>query len=169
VRYIFLLIIATLLQANINIKSIKADFIQTITNDQNSTIKYSGTFFAKDDNRALWIYKKPIKKRLYFLDGKVVIIELDLEQVIFSNFKKAPKILEILKSAKQENGKLLAKCCDTIYNITIKDDKIISVQYKDKVGNKVLIKFKNEDTNIFLDNTIFKYQIPADFDIIREN
>ncbi len=167
-RYLILLLGFTLLYAGIDISSIKANFIQTITNDQNSTIKYSGKFFAREDNKALWIYEKPISKKLYFIDGKVVIIEPDLEQAIFSTFKKAPKILEILKSSKETNGKLLAKCCDTTYQITIKDNKIINIKYKDKVGNRVSIKFQNEETDIILDDTIFKYQIPADFDIIRE-
>lgn len=155
------------LYASFDIHSIKANFIQTITNEQNSTIKYSGKFYARSDNKALWIYKKPIKKELYFLNGKVVIIEPDLEQAIFSKAKKLPKILDILKGAKKEKNKLIAKCCNTLYTIDIKDNKIVSVSYKDKVGNKVKIKFFNEETNLIIDDEIFRYKIPDDFDILQ--
>lgn len=155
------------LYASFDISSIKADFIQTITNEQNSTIKYSGKFYARSDDKALWIYQKPILKKLYFLNGKVIIIEPELEQAIFSRAKKLPKILDILKTAKKNGDQLLAKCCDTTYHITIKNDKIISVSYKDKVGNNVRIFFKNEDTNLIIDDEIFKYNIPEDYDILQ--
>ena len=155
------------LYASFDIHSIKANFTQTITNEQNSTIKYSGKFYAKSDNKALWIYQKPIKKELYFLDGKVVIIEPELEQAIFSGAKKLPKILDILKNAKKEKNRLIAKCCDTTYTIITKGNQIISVSYKDKVGNNVKINFFNEETNLIIDDEIFRYKIPKDYDILK--
>jgi outer membrane lipoprotein carrier protein len=155
------------LYASFDISSIKADFIQTITNEQNSTIKYSGKFYARRDDKALWIYQKPIIKKLYFLNGKVVIIEPELEQAIFSKAKKLPKILDILKTAQKKGDKLIAKCCDTTYYITVKNNKIISVSYKDKVGNDVKIIFNNEDTNLIIDDAIFRYTIPEDYDILQ--
>ncbi len=156
-----------LLYASFDIHSIKANFTQTITNEQNSTIKYSGKFYARSDDKALWIYQKPIKKELYFIEGKIIIIEPELEQVIFSRAKKLPKILDILKSAKKENDKLIAYCCDTTYAITIKNNKIISVSYKDKVGNDVKINFFNEETNLIIDDEIFRYKIPKYYDILQ--
>jgi len=155
------------LYASFDIRSIKADFIQTITNEQNNTIKYSGKFYARSDNKALWIYQKPIKKELYFIDGKVVIIEPELEQSIFSRAKKLPKILDILKSAKKEKNRLIAHCCDTTYIILTKGNQIISVSYKDKVGNKVKINFFNEEINLIIDDEIFRYKIPEYYDILQ--
>lgn len=155
------------LYASLDIHSIKADFIQTITNEQNSTIKYSGKFYAKSSNKALWIYQKPIKKELYFLNGRVIIIEPELEQAIFSQAKKLPKILDILKSAKKDKNRLIAHCCDTTYTIITKGNQIISVSYKDKIGNKVKINFLNEETNLIIDDEIFRYKIPKDYDILQ--
>ncbi len=166
-RYIFLLSFSLLLYASIDIHSIKTDFIQTITNEQNSTITYKGKLYAKEDGKALWIYKKPIKKYLYFLNGNIVIIEPDLEQVIFSKIQKMPKILQILKKAKKNGDTLSAKCCDTTYHIKTNNNKIISVSYKDKVGNAVKIIFTNEETNLILDDKIFEYDIPKDYDILE--
>lgn len=164
---LFLFSFSILLFAKFNITSIKSDFTQTITNDQNQTIIYHGKFYARDDNDALWVYNKPIKKLLYFLQGKVVIIEPNLEQVIFSKLEKIPKILNILKKAKHKDGKLIAVCCGNTYYIKIEDNKIKTVKYLDKIGNKVTIKFYNEDTNLILGNDIFKYKIPEGYDILE--
>lgn len=166
--YTFLISSFLFLQASsLDITSIKANFIQTITNEQNSTIKYSGKFYARSDNKALWIYQKPIKKELYFINGEVVIIEPELEQAIFSRAKKLPKILDILKSAKKEKNRLIALCCGTKYTIFIKNNQITSVSYTDKVGNKVVITFLNEETNLIIDDEIFRYKIPDYFDILQ--
>ncbi len=155
------------LYASFDINSIKANFIQTITNEQNSTIEYRGKFYARSDDKALWIYQKPIKKELYFIDRKVIIIEPELEQAIFSKAKKLPKILDILKGAKRDKDRVIAYCCDTTYIVTLKDNYIISVSYKDKVGNKVKIKFFNEEINLILDDEIFRYKIPKFYDILK--
>ncbi len=166
-QILFLFSFSILLFANFNINSIESDFKQSITNEQNQTIVYYGKFYARDDNNALWIYKKPIKKLLYFLQGRVVIIEPDLEQVIFSKLENIPKILNILKKAKQKDGKITAMCCDNTYNIKIIGNNIKTVKYIDKVGNKVTIKFYNENTNLILDDKIFEYKIPEGYDILK--
>ncbi len=163
---IFLMIV---LQANSikDIRTIKTDFTQKITNEENRTISYSGIFYAKTDGKALWIYKKPIKKYLYFLNSKVVIIEPNLEQVIFSKLDKFPKILNILKTAKKTKNGLIAKCCDNSYHIFTKNGKIQNIKYTDKTGNKVVINFFNQDINLILNNSIFRYKIPKDYDILQ--
>ena len=150
-----------------DIHSIKTDFTQNITNEENQTISYSGKFYATSEGKALWIYNKPIKKLLYFLNGKVVIIEPELEQVIFSKLQKFPKILNILKSAKKENGVYIASCCDNRYKIFAQGEKISKITYKDKVGNSVVIKFNNQETNLILDDKIFHYTIPEGYDILK--
>jgi len=166
---LFLSLAMLMAQANFlsNIKSIKSDFTQNITNEENKTISYSGEFYAKDDGKALWVYKKPIKKSLYFLNGKVVIIEPDLEQAIFSKVDNFPKVLNILKTAKKVKDGYIAKCCDKDYKIYVKDDKIDKITYTDKVGNRVVIKFFNQDTNLILSDKIFQYNIPKDYDILK--
>jgi len=81
--------------------------------------------------------------------------------------EKIPKILNILKKAKHKDGKLIAVCCGNTYYIKIEDNKIKTVKYLDKIGNKVTIKFYNEDTNLILGNDIFKYKIPEGYDILE--
>ncbi len=154
-----------LLFAKININSIKANFVQTITNDQNKTIKYSGKLFAKKNGFVLWIYQKPIQKKLYFLKNKVVIIEPDLEQAIFAKTDKIPKILNIIQNIKNNNY-IVIKYHGIHYKVTVKNNKILSINYIDKIGNRVKIIFKNEDVNLIIDNSIFQYSIPANYDIL---
>ncbi|NPA74303.1 MAG: outer membrane lipoprotein chaperone LolA [Epsilonproteobacteria bacterium] len=166
---LFLLTLFVYLSANSlqDIRTIKSDFTQTITNESNKTIRYSGKFYADADGKALWIYEKPIQKSIYYLNGKVVVIEPELEQAIFSKFENFPKILTILKSAKPKNGKLVAACCDTDYQISVKNKKIKSISYKDKVGNSVKITFSNQEINIILDDSVFRYKIPQGYDILK--
>ena len=74
--------LTTLLFAKIeHFKTIQSDFTQKVTNDQNKTIIYQGTFFATNDKKALWIYEKPVAKKIYFNNTRVLIIEPELEQV----------------------------------------------------------------------------------------
>jgi len=155
-----------LLFAQININSIKADFIQTITNDQNKTIKYSGKLFAKKNGFVLWIYQKPIHKKLYFLKNKIIIIEPDLEQAIFAKTDKIPKILNIIQNIKNTDSHIIIKYHGIHYKVSIKNNKILSINYIDRIGNKVKIIFKNEDVNLIIDNSIFQYNIPKDYDIL---
>ena len=78
-----------------------------------------------------------------------------------------PKVLRILKSAKRVKEGYLTKCCDTTYKVYIKNDKIDKITYTDKVGNRVVIKFFNQTINLVLDNSIFHYTIPEDYDILK--
>ena len=57
----------TMLFAKIDhFKTIQSDFTQKVTNDQNKTITYEGRFYATEDKKALWIYDKPVSKKIYF-------------------------------------------------------------------------------------------------------
>lgn len=154
--------------ANFEINSIESKFNQIITNEQNSTIIYSGKFYAKKSNQALWIYKTPVKKKIYFSSERVVVVEPELEQAIFSRLDKSPNILEIWKNAKKiGKDTFLAKCCDNDYTITVSGEKIQTIKYKDKMENSVIIEFFEQNTNLFLDDTIFKIDIPMYYDIIK--
>ena len=47
-------------------KTIQSDFIQKVTNEQHKTITYEGKFYATKEKKALWIYDKPVAKKIYF-------------------------------------------------------------------------------------------------------
>ena len=72
---IFLTLTSLLFAKIDHFKTIQSDFLQTLTNDQNKTIVYEGTLYATDNKKALWIYEKPVAKKIYFNHTRVLIIE----------------------------------------------------------------------------------------------
>ena len=168
--FLFLIVSANLLFSNpLEFKTFKSDFIQKITNEENSTITYKGSFYATSDAKALWIYNTPVKKSIYFKKDRVLIIEPELEQVIVTTLKKSPNLAQIIKSAKKiDKNRYEASFDDTIYHLTIKNNLLQSISYTDKLGNKTKITLLNQEKDIPLDETLFKPKIPKDYDIISE-
>jgi len=158
--------------ANIlNIDSIKSDFRQIITNNQNAKISYSGKMYAtKSQNKALWRYISPVSKDIYYLgSGKLIIIEPSLEQAIYAKLNKVPNILKLLQNAKKTPSGLLVTNFNGIkYFIKANNNKIEKVSYTDEMQNRVNIIFSNEEINKNINSSIFKYKIPSNYDILEQ-
>lgn len=165
----FLLTCTAIFANPFDFKTISSDFSQTITNEENSKIVYTGRFYATTDAKALWIYKTPLEKRIYFSKNQVVIIEPELEQAIITNLNDTPNLTEILKSAKKIDKNIYeASYSDTKYTILVKGGYINTISYKDQLENSVVIELSNQTTNIFLDVLLFAPTIPDNFDVIRQ-
>lgn len=150
-------------------KTIQSDFIQNVTNDQNKTIRYEGKFYATKDKKALWIYDKPVVKKIYFNDTKVIIIEPELEQAIITTLENTPNIALLISQAKEIALNTYATIfMDTTYTIKATQNTIENVKYKDKLDNSVEILFSNQSTNLFLDDVLFSADIPLGYDLIRQ-
>lgn len=169
-KILLMLFFTSLLFAKIeNFKTIQSDFIQKVTNDQNKTIVYDGTFYATQDKKALWIYEKPVAKKIYFNGNKVLIVEPELEQVIVTTLESTPNITLLLQEAKEITpNKYSAKFMDTVYNIDATPHAINKVTYRDKLDNLIEIVFSNQSTNLFLDDELFRATIPKGYDIVHE-
>ncbi|RUM67171.1 MAG: outer membrane lipoprotein chaperone LolA [Sulfurospirillum sp.] len=155
----------------LNIETIESDFTQIVTNDQNAKVSYKGKLYAsKKNNKALWEYISPVKKEIYYKgDGKIVIIEPELEQAVFAKLHKVPNILRLLQSAKKDGkDKLLTKFNGITYHIKTNDGKISSINYTDEMKNRVNIIFSNEKINEKINKSIFAYSIPNSYDIIEQ-
>jgi len=153
----------------LDFKTLHCDFTQTITNDENTTITYTGSFYATSQKKALWVYKTPVEKKVYFKNNKVFILEPELEQVIITTLKSSPNITEIIKKAKKVlKNRYVTTFDDTRYFIATKDGKISSISYKDKLRNRVKILLSNVEKDTILDDAIFKISIPKDFDIVTQ-
>ncbi len=152
------------------LESFESDFKQIITNDQNSKITYKGKLYAKKEkNLALWIYTSPIDKKIYYSEGKVVIIEPELEQAIFAKLDKVPNILSLLKKAKKvSKDTYITTFNNTNYKITLKDKHIEKITYKDELQNKVTILFSHQKINEPIKNDKFAYKIPQEYDILNQ-
>jgi outer membrane lipoprotein carrier protein len=166
---VFFLYVCLLGGFDFDMKSFESDFEQHITNELNDTITYTGRVYAKRLNTALWVYKTPIEKDFYYIDGEIVIIEPELEQVTYTQTKEIPNLLEVISNAKEiSKGVFLASCCEQNATVKIIDDKIAQVEYKDKLENGVTIKFKNQQVNKNIDNEVFRIKFPQGYDILRQ-
>ena len=143
-------------------KNFKADFIQTINNNQN-TLVYKGKIFYKN-GKILWEYIYPVKKYIW-INNKVYIYEPNLMQVTISK-KPSFNLYNILKNAKKEKNFYISKINNKkvyfVYNKTIK-----SLHYKDDAGDLVKISFSNISTKP-IKNFVFTPHYPEDVDIIYQ-
>jgi len=152
-----------------NMTTMQADFVQTITNDKNSTITYSGEMLAKRPNLAKWHYSKPVDKTVYITTSNVTIIEPELEQAIIKQLDNAIDILAILTAAtKVTETEYSAYYQAKQYHIGLEDQEIKTITYNDAFDNLVIITFTKRKINKTIDDNIFFPSIPKDFDIIRD-
>jgi len=149
--------------------TMQADFVQTITDDKNSTITYRGDMLAKRPSMALWNYKEPIQKSVYVTARNVTVIEPELEQVIIKKLNGSVDILAILAAAEQiGKNSYRAYYSGKEYLISVKDDQINTISYTDAFDNRVSIVFDKQQINQKIEDSRFKATIPQDFDIISE-
>lgn len=167
---ILLLFFCTLAFASIKeINSFEADFTQSITDDKNKTLTYTGHVIASKPQNALWNYTKPLQKDIYISEFSVTIIEPEIEQVIIRRISSNFDIFKMIKNAKEiEKDKYLAIYKDIKFNITTKNNIITSISYKDEFDNNVKIIFKNQKQNKEINKEIFYPKIPIDYDIVRD-
>jgi len=153
----------------LDFNSLKADFIQILTNEQNKTIRYSGTLYVKRPNDIVWDYKSPIKKIIYIKSYEIVVYEPELYQAIITKNQKEINPIEILKNAKKITPNLMVSTFeDKEYKIYHKNGKILKISFVDVADNKVEIKFSTYQKDISLDDDLFNFKPSVDIDIIRE-
>jgi len=151
------------------INTMQADFVQTITDEKNSTISYQGDMLAKRPNLARWHYDRPIEKTVYITTAQVTIIEPELEQAIIKHLNNSIDILAILASAqKKDHDHYIAYYDDKEYHITLDKKQITSLYYWDAFDNRVEITFTDQKINSSIDDSQFQAEIPPDYDIIED-
>ncbi|MDR0407432.1 MAG: LolA-like outer membrane lipoprotein chaperone [Campylobacteraceae bacterium] len=162
------------LYAQDGIKSISSNFTQIITSSEGDSLKYEGNFQALNDgdnNFALWIYEKPIEKKIYFTNNRVVMIEPDLEQAVVTSIENMPNISSVLDKAlsanKQTNKDVNVTVFDTVYNIYFENNIPSKISYVDNLDNKIDILLKNTNLNINIYKLTFQVEIPEGFDIVQ--
>ena len=151
----------------IEFDTLSANFSQTVQSDD-AKISYGGDFSATKEN-AVWHYKTPTIKNIFFSFTKVVVIEPELEQAIITNIKETPNLTAILANAKpNKNGVYEASFDDVKYLIELKGDLPSKISYTDKMDNKVVINLSNVRKNAPVNEAIFKPAIPKNYDIITQ-
>ncbi len=159
---------SVLLAQDSSLHSFSADFNQTIVDEHNKTITYTGSMISKRPNLALWKYEKPIEKTLYIYENVVTIVEPDMEQAIIKKIDKNIDIFQIMQNAEKiDSDHFVADYNDQKFLLTMKKELLTSISYSDELDNKVTINFSQQENNKELNNTIFRAVIPEDFDIVR--
>lgn len=156
-----------ILANELEFNTLQSDFTQTVTSD-GSKIEYTGNFMTTHNN-AFWHYETPTIKNVYFNYERVIIIEPDLEQVIFTNLKNVPNLIDVIKNAdKVSENTYKAKIDNIDYALTFKNGMMDKITYKDKLDNDVVIKFNNVKKDEFIDDGLLQPIFPKEYDVIMQ-
>ena len=119
----------------------------------------------------MWKYKTPVVKNVYINNDYAVVDEPELEQAIYTKLESEINIIKLLNNSKKVNENSYTTNIDDVdYLIkTSKDDNKISyIKYKDKLENDVEIKFSSVVQNGDIQDEMFKFTPPSNYDIIRK-
>lgn len=152
-----------------DLKSYEAAFKQTIIDQDNVKIVYTGTFKALKPLHAVWHYQTPVEKSVYINNQQVVIVEPELEQAIYKYSKNNFTLFNILDNAtKIDKHTYEKRINDRTYKLKVNNDTILSLEYLDNFENKVYITFSKQKPNLTLQSKSFHPIISEDYDIIKE-
>lgn len=152
-----------------DITSFNSKFIQTIIDDNNKKITYSGELWASKPQNALWVYQKPIQKSVYVSGSKITVVEPAIEQVTIRTLDTEIDFLQIIqKSKKVTEEKYIATVKGQTYTVQFKNALLSSISYQDTYDNKVLIQFTNPIQNHTIEVSRYKTTIPQGFDVISD-
>lgn len=164
-----ILLSSILFASPLKFQTLSSDFQQIVKNKSSSEIIYKGDLKIKGNDKIKWNYKSPIKKNIYINKNKVIVDEPELEQVIISSLNNELNILKIINDSKQISKNEYENTIEgTKYKILIENNVLKSIKYNDELENKVSIFFSNYIQNIPLDDNIFAFKIPSNYDVIRK-
>ncbi len=171
------------------IDTFSSKFIQH-TYDENGIIikESSGNLIFKKKLKYLLEYSKPNKVK-FISDGKfITTIDEDLEQVIIQNQKKDyGNIFNIFTnkslieknfnfSKSEINNEYYLKFTPiykelryNVFLIVISNNKIKKITFMNDFDQSVTMNFSNFQTNVVVSDSIFKIDIPDEFDVIVDN
>ena len=151
------------------INSFEADFTQSVTDEKNKVLVYSGHVMASKPQKALWKYIKPIEKNVYINAYSIVIVEPEIEQAIVKRIESNFDFFNMIKNAKKIKEETYeASYKETIFTIISKNSLIQSIFYKDEFDNNIKIIFEKQIQNRDIDDKIFVPDIPLEYDVIRD-
>lgn len=151
----------------VEVKSLSADFIQTI---QNQSVQYQGSFELKSPNLAKWEYKFPLKKIIYINQDKLISYEPMLSQAIYKKVSTELDFLSILQNAKpskNDSNLYFSTIGATTYELLFENKLPKTIRYEDTLGNQVIIELSNVKLNPLLKDEIFIFNPPKGIDIIQ--
>lgn len=156
---------ASLLELN----SFEADFIQSITDEKNKVLKYTGHIIASKPQNAIWQYISPIEKNIYINKYKATIVEPEIEQVIIRRIHNEFDFFRMIKEAKKvSKNNYMTMYNNTKYSIDVENGLVKSISFLDQFENKVKIEFSNQKQNHKINKSSFTPKYPIDFDVVSD-
>lgn len=153
----------------LDFKTINTNFKQIVKNKSGKEAVYKGELKIKGSDKILWSYKTPVIKNVYINKNSVIIDEPELEQAITSNLNDELNMVKIINNSKKVSTNTYENTLeDTKYIIIIENNILKSVSYKDELDNKVLILFTNFQKDIFINDSVFSFTVPKNYDVIKK-
>lgn len=144
ILFLFLVALVGINAQDINIPiSFKANFIQQIKNPKGKVIKYRGKIYYNYPDTTKWLYNSPTKKEVCSSDGKIIVIDHDLEQATYYKINRGINLAKVLSKAKHHKGNLyVTRYKGKYYTIVLnKRGQINQIAYKDNLDNTVNLMF----------------------------
>lgn len=167
-----LLLFLTLITLNADIldfSTLKADFEQTIVNEQNSTILYKGTLYIKKPDKILWQYDTPVKKSIFINRFNVTVYEPDLYQAVIFKQQKELNPIKMFRDSKAVGpNERVSEFDGNSIRIFLEKDRVRSLAFRDKVDNDVTIRFVSYIKDEKLEDRLFVFEPGEEVDIIRQ-
>ncbi|CAM2847592.1 LolA-like outer membrane lipoprotein chaperone [Helicobacter felis] len=165
----FCLSVVSLWGVELHVKTFKAHFKQVVIGEGPINPVYEGELFAKIPDAAKWVYNKPSKKEIYMRDNHVLVYEPRLMQATLTKLDQSLDLFTILKKAKlQKDGRYKTKVKGTTYYFTLQDQLPHTLEFKDKLHNKVEITFSAIQTDMPLEDSMFIFTLPQGVDLVRQ-
>jgi len=169
------------------LKTLKADFSQSVQNAQLSTVEEStGTLWISRPGKFRWNYKTPYEQQIVSNGNKIWIYDTDLEQVTVKSAKnelgQTPAMLlsgnkPLDESFKVKDGgdtnglhwiELGPKKDDAGFNairLGFEKDQLKMMLLQDNLGQITEIQFKSLVRNVPIDNSLFEFKVPEGADV----
>ncbi|MBN1379898.1 MAG: outer membrane lipoprotein chaperone LolA [Gammaproteobacteria bacterium] len=173
-----------------NLKSMQADFTQTIFDDQMRQLEVSrGQVVIQKPGKFRWDYKVPYVQHIVADGEKVWLYDPELEQVTVKpmvealgsapiallsgegDLDKQFKFTELGNIDGRQFVQLEVKIKDTDYGLmllALGKENMDVMELKDKLGRVTRIEFSNIKLNKNIDNKQFHFDIPKGVDVIGQ-
>jgi len=173
-----------------NLKTLRAEFVQRLYDDQDQLIQESrGDFLLQRPGQFRWDYKKPYAQLIVSDGKKVWIYDQDLAQVTVKkldmNLGSAPILLlsqqqplaeafDILALGQKDDlfwYKLEPKQAESDFKaifLALDDNGLKVMELKDGFGQATQIRFMDLESNVKLDQKAFQFTPPEGVDVVGD-
>jgi len=170
-----------------NLTTLKAGFEQSILDSQHrSATRTQGTFYLKRPGRFRWDYSEPEQQQIIADGSSIWLLEPDLKQVSVQGQESAlqgtPAMLlvtddpvethfEVIDIGRSQNlfwVELIPRKEESQFIrilLAFKDNQLKRMEMTDQFGQISRIQFYDVEQNLKLDDQLFVYERPNDFDL----